>query len=304
MTVLQTILKKSLISSAVALAIFGAQVQAQTLEQRIERLERVANNPVLLDMTRKLNEQEREIQTLQDKVERVQRDLSLMPESALAPAVKNAAAPQDAASLSELQQLVVNLQAQLSQALEQQKVQAARILVLQDDLRRLQDGSVAGAASAPSSVSEDAPSVVVPPVTEPKPAPVLKPALRPATAEEQKAYQAAFGLMRNTNYADSVVAFGDFISKYPQSDLLPNAYYWRAEGMYIDNKFEAALDVYSQLVRDFPESSKASDAMLRAGDCLSNLKRDEDAKKVYQRVVQEFPESRAAANAQKILEKM
>lgn len=306
MMAIDAVVKKTLISSAIAVAILAGQAQAQTLEQRIERLERMSNNPVLLDMTRKLNDQEREIQNLQDQVDRLKRDISLMPEPKSVPTASNGAEqPTDGNQVSQLQQMVVNLQAQLTQALNKQEVQAARLIVLQDDLRKLQ-------GQAPTPVAESVNTVKTPPVSPSAststpavaPAPVARPELRPATAEEQKAYQAAFGLMRNTDYAASVNSFGEFIDKYPQSDLLPNAYYWRAEGMYIDNQYEQALEVYSKLVQLFPESNKASDAMLRAGDCLSKLKRNDDAKKVYQRVVDDFPESRAAANAKKILEKM
>jgi len=206
--------------------------------------------------------------------------------------------------------MMVNLQAQLKQAVDKQDVQAARLIVLQDDLRKLQaqGGSTVAANPASASPKVEAPEPTVAAQAESDTAaPIMTPArpeLRPATAEEQKAYQAAFGLMRNTDYAASVSSFGEFIEKYPQSDLLPNAYYWRAEGMFIDNKYEPALEVYSKLVQLFPESSKASDAMLRAGDCLTKLKRNDDAKKVYQRVVEDFPDSRAASNATKILEKM
>ncbi|CAN8139148.1 Cell division coordinator CpoB [uncultured Thiomicrorhabdus sp.] len=310
MLAIDALVKKSLITGAVAMAIFSNQVQAQTLEQRIDRLERMSNNPVLLDMTRKLNDQEREIQNLQDQVDRLKRDISLMPEPATVPA-GNVQNPQSGDQVTQLQQMVVNLQAQLKQAVDKQEVQAARLIVLQDDLRKLQAQGGSTVAANPASTSPKVETPEQPTVAaqaEPATAtPVMTPArpeLRPATAEEQKAYQAAFGLMRNTDYAASVSSFGEFIEKYPQSDLLPNAYYWRAEGMFIDNKYEQALEVYSKLVQLFPESSKASDAMLRAGDCLTKLKRNDDAKKVYQRVVEDFPDSRAASNATKILEKM
>lgn len=50
-------------------------VMAQTLDQRVERLERMANNPVLLQHAQRMNDQQREIQSLYDEIDRLKNQL-------------------------------------------------------------------------------------------------------------------------------------------------------------------------------------------------------------------------------------
>lgn len=64
-----------LLGGLVALLFVGS-VSAQTLEQRIERLERISSNPVLLQQAQKINEQQREIQNIYDQVDRLTRKIS------------------------------------------------------------------------------------------------------------------------------------------------------------------------------------------------------------------------------------
>lgn len=70
---------KRLNSQAIILGLisvlFAANVAAQTLEQRVERLERMSNNPVLLQHAQRMNDQQREIQTLYDQVDRLNRKI-------------------------------------------------------------------------------------------------------------------------------------------------------------------------------------------------------------------------------------
>lgn len=51
---------------------------AQTLEQRVERLERISSNPVLLQHSQRMNDQQREIQTIYDQVDRLVRQVELL----------------------------------------------------------------------------------------------------------------------------------------------------------------------------------------------------------------------------------
>lgn len=59
----------------VGLVVFSSASFAQTLEQRIERLERISSNPVLLQHSQRMNDQQREIQSLYDQVDRLVRQV-------------------------------------------------------------------------------------------------------------------------------------------------------------------------------------------------------------------------------------
>lgn len=294
--------KKAWLATSLSLLFVATSAQAQSIEQRLERLERMASNPVMLEMTRKINDQEREIQGLQDQLDRIQRD---MPQSTAVNGNTNT--PQNA----ELQKALTDLQSQLNQMNEKLTVQGARIIVLEDELRALK----AVPAQAQATQTQGQPKVQAQPAAtetaQPvqseeaaEPASVLPIQTRAATTEEKKAYQDAFGLMRSSDYDGSIKAFAGFIENSAESDLAANAYYWMGEGYFIKGQFAEAYEAFHAVYLRYPDSVKTSDAMLRSADALEKLERLDEAKQVYQEVVSLFPESRAANNAQKRLEKM
>ncbi|HEY9018283.1 tol-pal system protein YbgF [Thiomicrospira sp.] len=62
----------------VALVLFSSTSFAQSLEQRVERLERISSNPVLLQHSQRMNDQQREIQSLYDQVDRLVRQVQTL----------------------------------------------------------------------------------------------------------------------------------------------------------------------------------------------------------------------------------
>lgn len=67
-------IRVALISSAVLFA--TPPTWAQTLEQRLDRLERMSSNPVLLQQSQRIENQQKEIQSLYDLVERLEQRLN------------------------------------------------------------------------------------------------------------------------------------------------------------------------------------------------------------------------------------
>ena len=95
-------------------------------------------------------------------------------------------------------------------------------------------------------------------------------AFDPATpgdpAAEEAAYQAALDtLVERFEAADSARMFRSFIDSYPQSALIPNAWYWLGESYYVTQNYELAQDAFDVLLRDHPGSRKEADAMLKLG---------------------------------------
>ncbi|MBN2646868.1 MAG: tol-pal system protein YbgF [Thiotrichales bacterium] len=292
MKLLSSVFPKSLLLLALSAGVFASQAQAQTLEQRLERLERMANNPLLLEMTRKMNDQEREIQSLQDRLDRLQNNAQVAGETL---GKTNAPTQSDAVDSER----VAELQIRLEKALQTLEVQGARIVLLESDLRQMKEQ-----ATVPNSTpvaQNSVPTTPVVPATASNALPTLR--TRPATAAEQQAYQQAFALMRNSDYDGSIQAFAQFIESAKESDLAANAYYWKGEGHFIKDEFEQAYQAFQASYQQYPQSAKMADAMLRAADSLDKLTRLEEAKALYQQVVKQFAGSRAATNAQKRLEK-
>ncbi|MGM0541680.1 MAG: tol-pal system protein YbgF [Pseudomonadota bacterium] len=64
-----------LVAVTLWMPITSVNAAGNSIEQRVQRLERMTENPVLLQLSRRLGEQQREIQQLHDAIDRLKRDL-------------------------------------------------------------------------------------------------------------------------------------------------------------------------------------------------------------------------------------
>lgn len=117
-------------------------------------------------------------------------------------------------------------------------------------------------------------------------------------------YQAAFNLLKDGKYDEAAAALRDFLGKFPQHELAPNAMYWLGEAHYVRRDYAAALAAFEGLLQDYPGNRKTPDALLKVGYCQVELKRPGPARTALARVIQEFPDSQAAAEAQARLARM
>ena len=301
----------SALSLSIALPVNA--VEGAALEQRVKRLERMLENPVLLQLSRRLGEQQRDIQTLQDENDRLKRDLNklrvLMDKrykesderfslleggklnSSSAIPVPEVVAPVSAAPA---------LEAQTNTA-----VKTEAVPVVSDPavpaVKTEQVNAEEPAVSAQESVAQmkQDQQAATADVIEAKPVPIKT---HPATDEEKEQYKAAFALMRASKYDASIKGFLSFLERYPKSDLASNAAYWSGEGYLIKEQNQAALDSFMLVIERYPDSSKVPDAKLRAGDSYERLGKTAEAKALYQDIINTRPHSRAAKNAQKRLE--
>lgn len=276
----KTPLKWAVLAALAAnLTIQTAQAAPQgSIEERLQRLERMADNPVLLQLTQRLEQQQRQIQELQDKMDRLQRDQQRFLQQA---AERYAETDQ---RISALENAAKTQQAGLPPVALPQVPQAAAPIPVQTATQE----AIAPAATAANAVEEGVSKVVK---------------TRAATAEENTLYQSAFALMRAAKYEESIAAFEDFVAKYPQSSLASNASYWAGEGYLIRKDNAKALQAFERVLEQYPDSTKAPDAMLRAADSLVNLQKSDAAQALYRKVVDTYPETRAAQSAQKRLNK-
>ena len=116
-------------------------------------------------------------------------------------------------------------------------------------------------------------------------------------------YQAAFGLLKDGKYDEASTALRDFLAKYPQHELAPNAMYWLGEAHYVRRDYPSALAAFEGLLKDYPGNRKTPDALLKVGYCQEELKRPGPARTALERVIREFPDSQAAAEAKARLDR-
>ncbi len=153
--------------------------------------------------------------------------------------------------------------------------------------------NVAGSPVADSHISANVPSV-----------PDRAAGTVVAGGDDRAEYQAAFALLKDSQYDRAIAAFQKFLLSYPQSTLADNASYWLGEALYVKRSFSDALVAFQSVIEKYPKSRKIPDAMLKIGYCHYELKQWDAAKLVLTQVAAKFSDTPAGRLAHERLEKM
>jgi tol-pal system protein YbgF len=127
---------------------------------------------------------------------------------------------------------------------------------------------------------------------------------RMTAGSDTAAYQAAFGLLKNSQFDQAIAAFQQFLATYPDSSLADNAQYWLGEAYYVNKSFPEALAAFQRVATKYPQSRKVPDALLKVGYCYYELKQWQEAHDTLAQVVASYPDTPAGKLAQARLEKM
>jgi tol-pal system protein YbgF len=117
-------------------------------------------------------------------------------------------------------------------------------------------------------------------------------------------YQVALELLKEERYDMAAASFKEFLTAFPDSELVDNAQYWLAESYYASNNYTQALRDFQVVIDDHPRSSKVPDALLKMGLCNYSLQRWDEARLTLMRVQQEYAETTAARLAGQYLNRM
>lgn len=99
-------------------------------------------------------------------------------------------------------------------------------------------------------------------------------------------------------------AFADFLKKYPDSELAPDAQFYLAEALAAEGKISAADTAYATVVKKYPASLRAATAMYKRGVAQQKGGKTATAKKTFNDLIKTFPESDEAALARERLRTM
>jgi tol-pal system protein YbgF len=264
---------------------------AQTLEERVERLERKANNPILVQMSRKLGQQQTQIQEIRNQLDLLEHRINELKDT------QTLRYQDNEARISELETTL--------KALQKQAGSLVSADVLNDGGSETASDSVS--SNAESGSSKDA-SDKTSPAESGRGEKTEKPTEKNKPDVDQKklkqAYDDAFALLRESRYEQAVTAFKAFTKDHPDHPLSANAAYWQGEALSVLGNKAEALRAFEYSFETFPQSSKAADAMLRSGDTLDNLDQKEAAQERYQSLIETYPDTRSAEKAQSRLKAM
>lgn len=105
---------------------------------------------------------------------------------------------------------------------------------------------------------------------------------------DKTVYQAAFELIRNKRYDESIIALTQFIKKYPNSNLVGNAHYWLGEVQLVKANFTAAAATFNTLLTKYPTHRKVPDTKYKLGRAYRELGDTIRAKKLLQDVISNY----------------
>lgn len=260
--------KKAVVIAVMLSPIMSTVVLADeaALSQRIERLERIIQGQGLVSLLGRVDQQQNEIQRLNGENETLRHELESM----------------------KKQQRELYLD--LDQRLQVQVAETQPTPVLAQD-------NQTGQANFETNNAEL--EVVEQTVnsTEGGNAPV-------AVENGEAAYQSALQILRSGQYEQAVTALVTFPEQYPQSNYLPNAYYWQGEANYVLRHFDLAVVAFQTVIDRYPTSTKVPDAMLKQGFSQHELGNMDAAKIILNKVMQQYPNTSAAKLAKVRLDRI
>lgn len=116
----------------------------------------------------------------------------------------------------------------------------------------------------------------------------------PPSASPQDEYDMAYGYVLHKDYGLAEQAFRDFLRKYPNERLVPDAQYWLGESLFQRQRYRDAAESFLAVSTKYEQSGKAPDSLLRLGQSLAALDQKEAACATLAEVGRKFPRASAS----------
>ena len=191
-------------------------------------------------------------------------------------------------SIAALSDSIQSLSSRLSDA---QRMSASELTGIKQDIARLQDitgQSEQRMKEIRATLEERAPTVTSDSTapTGPGPAQLL---------------QLGRDQMIKRSYSSGRDALNNLLTRFPTSDLAPDAIYEIAQSYRAENNLNAADSAYADLTTRFPDSPRSPSALYKRALILQSLGKPSEARKLFDEVRRRFPRSPEAALAQERL---
>lgn len=239
-----------------------------SLQDRVQRLERATNSQALVEMLKRVEELQLEVQNLRSQLEEQTNALE---------AVK-----------SRQRDIYVDIDRRLQQV-EGTGGSAA-------SAAKPADASAGGGAAA---VGAPAVGSVGTAASASEAAPTIVDGMTP-----RQAYEKAFDLLRKASYEQSIAEFQRFLHNFPQSEFAGNAQYWLGEANYQMKRFDQAIVEFKKAISTYPNGPKVADAYLKLGYTYYQAGKWAEARQNLNEVKNRFSGTSAARLAEQQLNRM
>lgn len=116
----------------------------------------------------------------------------------------------------------------------------------------------------------------------------------PPSASPKDEYDMAYGYVLHKDYSLAEQSFRDFLKKYPNEQLVPDANYWLGESLFQQQRYRDAAESFLNVSTKYERSGKAPDALLRLGQSLAAMNQKEAACATLAEVERKFPRASAS----------
>ncbi len=104
-------------------------------------------------------------------------------------------------------------------------------------------------------------------------------------------YSGGYTSFLKGDFAAAQKEFGEYIKRYPDTDLAGNAQYWMAETLANQGKTKEALDGFSDTANKYPLAAKAATALWRAAEIAEKEGDLDKAREFLKKIVDNYPTS-------------
>lgn len=247
-----------------ALLLCSSVLHAESVEKRVERMERLLEGKSLLQMMERLDALQMEVQQLRGQLEEQQHQMEGMK--------------------GRQRELYLDVDRRMLR------------------LEREGGGGAAAAGSPAGQPLTTAPAAEAPVAVSRQPSATAAGEQR--LEQEREAYQKAFELLRELRYEQATAEFRNFLHNYPNGRYAHIAQYWLGEAAYARRDFKQAIRDYQALLDNHPRSAKRAEAMLKIGYSYQELNKDEQAEQTLKRLIELYPDSTEAGQARNQLKRL
>ena len=127
--------------------------------------------------------------------------------------------------------------------------------------------------------------------------PLVYPSNTDIPQPENNVFTLAKGLYNDGLFDLSAKQFNLFIKDYPDSQLISDAYFYSAEGLYKAERYNEAVLQYGKILEMFPDFLKLDDVIKRIGECSKYIEEGETVIKVFEIIFERYPEKGYSSGA-------
>jgi tol-pal system protein YbgF len=253
--------------------VYAANNTKMTMEQRLQRIERILQNQSLADLVLQVQQLRQEVQQLRGDLEEQKYNMDAM------------------------RKRQRDLYLDIDQRLSRFQPGSVSAPVPQTIAPPMTPPPAPGPLSQPITPTTGSPpgAIAAAPVAAVTP---------PDPQKESAAYQDAFNLLKQGRYGESITAFSSFLRDYPGGDFEDNAQYWLAEASYVNRDFDTALAEFVKIPEKYPTSPKIPGAMLKMGYIYYEKKNWSECRNTLNELINNYPATTESRLAQKRLQRL